>query len=170
MTTYLTDEYLLLPFVEKTDFLYTSYGLIPNIITLFNSLIVSNFILYFWIISNHILSTFFLFTRLILDGTDGYIARKYNLYSKEGDIYDHISDSVFLGYIFYIIFYKLYLPQEYLLVVSNSVIIISVILNYEKSLYFLGEKIFGSGGLYTGYCTLSYIIIQLFIIYIDLIL
>ena len=42
---YLTDRYLLLPIVEKTDFLYTKYKITPNAITIFNSLYISNMVL-----------------------------------------------------------------------------------------------------------------------------
>ena len=37
---YLTDKYILLPFVEKTDFLYTKYSITPNQITITNGLII----------------------------------------------------------------------------------------------------------------------------------
>ena len=102
---YLTDKYILLPFVEKTDFLYTKYGITPNQITITNGLIITNFFLYYILNGNYSISSIFLFLRLLFDGSDGYIARKYKLYSKEGDIYDHISDSIFMGQLFMIFVY-----------------------------------------------------------------
>ena len=117
---YLTDKYILLPFVEKTDFLYTKYNITPNQITITNGLIITNFFLYFILNGNYCISSIFLFLRLLLDGSDGYIARKYKLYSKEGDIYDHISDSIFMGQLFMIFVYKLYFKGDLLEFISFS--------------------------------------------------
>lgn len=164
---YLTDKYILLPFVEKTDFLYTKYSITPNQITITNGLIITNFFLYFILNGNYCISSIFLFLRLLLDGSDGYIARKYKLYSKEGDIYDHISDSIFMGQLFMIFVYKLYFHIKYIFVIGNIIMIGSMIGNYDKNLYWLSEKIFGAGGNYDGYCSLNYIMAFFTIMFLD---
>ena len=167
MTHFLKDKTLLLPIVEKTDILYTKCGILPNTITIFNSLIVSNIVLYGWMTNNYIFSFIFLMIRLILDGADGIIARKYKLGTQSGEVYDHISDSIFMGFIFFTFCYKLDLPIWCTLVISHLVMIVCMILNFNYDLIFLSEKIFGAGGSYDAYCTLLYILAQLCIISID---
>ncbi len=168
MLDLLKDKNLLLPIVEKTDILYKKYKITPNAITLFNSLYVTNIILHQWIISNYYTSFLFLMIRLVLDGSDGYIARKYNLYSKEGEIYDHISDSIFLGYIYSTFAFKYGIPIEYVFLIGHTVMICSMIINYNKHLIFLSEKIFGGGGSYEAYCTLNYLMAHFTIMLIDI--
>ena len=167
MHKYLTDRYSLLPIVEKTDFLYTKYNLTPNTITIFNSLIITNFLLYFWLSSQCLMSSLFLFGRLILDGVDGNIARKYKLYTKNGEIYDHMSDSIFLGYIFFVFTYKLQLQIEIIVLLSYTIMILSMLINFEHKLQIVAKKILGAGGSYDGYCTLNYFLAHLIIILID---
>jgi phosphatidylglycerophosphate synthase len=152
----LKDKYLLLPFVEKTDFLYTIFGLTPNLITIFNGLVISSFLLYYWILDQFWISFFLLFIRNILDGVDGYIARKYKLVSKNGEIYDHICDSIFIGFSAMILLIKL----EYSFAISSflgqSIIIISMIINFSDNLFWIAENIVGAGGGYDSYCSLIY--------------
>ena len=167
MTHLLKDKTLLLPIVEKCDILYTKFGIFPNAITIFNSLVVSNMVLYGWMTNNYVSSFIFLMIRLILDGTDGRIARKYKLGTHSGEVYDHISDSIFMGFIFFTFCYKLCLPIWCTLVVCHVVMIVCMILNFDDNLIFLSEKIFGAGGSYDAYCTLLYILAQLCIISID---
>lgn len=78
----------------------------PNIIT------ISNILLRIYIIQNlkknkynylHI----YIFFSCFLDYLDGYIARKYNMVTQIGDYLDHIGDTIFLLFIFYIIITKL---------------------------------------------------------------
>tara|TARA_B100001769_G_C22086512_1_gene585727 strand:- start:39 stop:554 length:516 start_codon:yes stop_codon:yes gene_type:complete len=167
MTHFLKDKTLLLPIVEKTDILYTKFGILPNTITIFNSLIVSNIVLYGWMTNNYIFSFIFLMIRLILDGADGIIARKYKLGTQSGEVYDHISDSIFMGFIFFTFCYKLCLPICCTLIISHLVMIVCMILNFNYDLIFLSEKIFGAGGSYDAYCTLLYILAQIIIVSID---
>jgi len=167
MTHFLKDKTLLLPIVEKTDILYTKFGILPNTITIFNSFIVSNIVLYGWMTNNYIFSFIFLMIRLILDGADGRIARKYKLGTQSGEVYDHISDSIFMGFIFFTFCYKLYLPIWCTLIVSHLVMIVCMIINFDDNLIFLSEKIFGAGGSYDAYCTLLYILAQIIIVSID---
>lgn len=105
--------------------------------------------------------------RLILDGADGRIARKYKLGTQSGEVYDHISDSIFMGFIFFTFCYKLHLPIWCTVVISHLVMIVCMILNFNYDLIFLSEKIFGAGGSYDAYCTLLYILVQIIIVSID---
>ena len=168
MFDFLKDKSILLPIVEKTDILYTKFGILPNTITIFNSIIISNLILYGWMTNKYFFSFIFLMLRLILDGADGRISRKYKLGTRTGEIYDHISDSVFMGFIFFTFCYKSGFPIWYTLVITNTVIIICMILNFDNNLIFLSENIFGAGGSYDAYCTIMYIMAQCTIIFIDL--
>jgi phosphatidylglycerophosphate synthase len=164
---YLTDRYLLLPIVEKTDFLYTKYKITPNAITIFNSLYISNMVLYNWMVSNYFLSSIFLFIRLLLDGVDGYIARKYNLLTKEGEMYDHGGDSIFIGYTCMTMLYKLHFTGATMFIAGNTAMVTCMIINFNVGLQYLAIKIFGAGGNYDSYCSLMAFMTQAFIMLID---
>ena len=155
---FLKDKYLLLPFVKKTDFLYTKFYLKPNIITLFNAFFVTGFLFYYWYIDNFIWASIFLFLRNLLDGSDGYIARKYGLYSKVGDIYDHMSDCVFIGLYFQIALLKLNFYPELLLPISNTVIMTTMVLQFSGDYEWISKRTVGAGGSYESYCTLYYLV------------
>lgn len=58
---YLKDKYLLLPFVQNTDFLFTKFKLTPNFITLFNAFFITGFLLYYWYINNFYYALYFYF-------------------------------------------------------------------------------------------------------------
>ena len=60
-------------------------------------------------------SAILLIVRQIFDAMDGYVARKYNLTSKYGDLFDHYSDQFVTILIFYIIYTKI--PQYLFLIV-----------------------------------------------------
>jgi phosphatidylglycerophosphate synthase len=167
MSKYLTDRYLLLPIVEKTDFLYTKYKITPNTITIFNNLCISNMILYQWMTYNYFLSSIFLFIRLLLDGADGHIARKYNLCSTKGEVYDHGGDSIFIGYSCMMILYKLNLTGPVMFIVGNTTMIVCIIINFDKRLQYLAIQLLGAGGNYDTYCGLSIFAIQSFIILVE---
>lgn len=167
MLELIKDKNLLLPIVKKSDILYTKYSIKPNTITLFNGLIVTNLLLYAWMSKKHLLSIFFLYSRLILDGVDGYIARNHNQYTKNGEIYDHISDSVFMGYIFMTFLYKLKYNIIEVFIVGDIVMILSMYSNFDDNAKIISKKILGAGGSYDAYCTLNYIMAQLTIILID---
>lgn len=86
-------------FVELAAPYAHKMGLTPNMITTLSILcsIISIYYLYQYLflisIAFYILSYFF-------DCLDGYVARKYNMVTKFGDIYDHVSDIVsFLAHI-----------------------------------------------------------------------
>ena len=109
---YLSDKYLLEPIIHHTDFLYQKLGLTPNAITGINWVLVTNSIFYCWFHQYYYYAYALLMVRNILDASDGYIARKYNLKSYLGELLDHIGDisfcvlfSVFVGFLLEFKFY-----------------------------------------------------------------
>ena len=86
------DRVLILPIIEQTNFLYTKHGITPNQITIFNGMVVSPAFLYSVYAENLFAMLFFMFVRNVLDGADGYIARKHNETTPHGDILDHVFD------------------------------------------------------------------------------
>lgn len=154
----LQDKYLLLPFVKKTDGLYTNFNFTPNQITLFNSFVITTIILYFWALNNFILALPFLFIRNLLDGADGYIARKYKITSHVGNIYDHMSDSTFICFFGIIALYKLNTPLYIIISLSNIIVMMMMLFNFSENLGWISKVTFGAGGSYNSYCTLFYII------------
>lgn len=72
---------------------HETLGLTPNTITTVSNIfgILSIIFLYK---NNYI--NFFIFSliRQVLDALDGYVARKYKIFSKWGDTYDHVSDVI----------------------------------------------------------------------------
>lgn len=163
MINLLSDRYLLLPIVKKSDFIYTLFNLTPNMITILNGLIVTSFLLYYLIINKFIFSFPLLFLRNILDGIDGYLARKYNLVSKKGEIYDHISDSVFIGFSAMILLIKTGYSLESTFFIGQSIIILSMVVNFSENLFWIAQYSVGAGGNYDGYCSLFYYIYHLVI-------
>ena len=73
---------------------------IPNILTIARMVLAPIFFIFF--IKNHIyLALLCFFIASITDALDGFIARKYNLVSKFGELYDPLADKilVFLGWV-----------------------------------------------------------------------
>jgi phosphatidylglycerophosphate synthase len=155
---YLKDKYLLLPFVKNSDFIHTKFKLTPNHITLINAFVITGFLFYYWYINNFFYAFIFLFLRNLLDGIDGYIARKYDKYSKTGDIYDHMSDCVFIGLYFQLALLKLNFLPELLLPICNTVIMTTMVLQFSGDFEWFSINTVGAGGSYESYCSLYYIL------------
>ena len=156
---FLTDRYLLLPFVERTTWLYTKLGITPNQITLFNNIIVTPLLLY-CLFNRHYLPAFALLViRLILDGSDGYIARTYKLSSLEGEVYDHVGDSMFVGFIFMIILHRLNVPLSVNAPAVYITTLGALLMNFDPKWKDLSTTLVGVGGVYDAYCTLCYLLI-----------
>lgn len=77
-------------FVQKHLSFYYDLGLTPNHITTF-SLLSGLLSAKFIYTDNKFLAISFLLLSYYFDNADGALARKYKLYSKFGDYYDHIS-------------------------------------------------------------------------------
>lgn len=87
----------------------------PNLLTLLGLItsVIGNYHLY-----NYQLGTFTFYFILshILDDSDGYIARKYNMSSAFGDYFDHISDFIKIVLFFYILFNRYNLAQHKIII------------------------------------------------------
>ena len=155
MLSILKDEYLLKPFVEKTLFLHTRFGLTPNNITLINALIVSPLIFIAYETSFPI-AMILTYVRCVLDGSDGMIARKYSLSTPEGEHYDHISDILFIttGLTYIVIKLKIILLLPLVYIVG----VLAMLVNYSRDKFWknLGKSMVGVGGGYDSYCVLIY--------------
>ena len=157
----LKDKVLLEPFVNRTDFLYTKWNITPNEITLFNNLVITPCLLYCWFTSRYLIGLVFLLLRLLLDGVDGFLARKYNLNSLEGEIYDHAGDSVFIGFVFMAILQKLDVSLPLVFVCGMIAMIIATMFNFNPTLQKVSTATLGAGGSYDAYCTMSYLVVHL---------
>jgi hypothetical protein len=149
----MTDKIILYPIIYKSDFLYKDYNLSPNDITLINNLIVTPITLYSLYKKNIKLAFIFLYLRAYLDGVDGYIARKYKKYSKLGEIYDHVSDSIYSGFI--MLFCLDQITQNKIkYCISYMTAITVMICNFDNNYKHISEKIMGAGGSENTYSTL----------------
>lgn len=148
------DSVILYPIVNKSGFLYEKYKLTPNNITLLNNLFITPLTLYFLYENKFKLSFIFLYLRSIFDGVDGYIARKYKKYSQLGEIYDHVSDSIYIGFIILFCLNKINKKQSINNTFSFIIAIFSMIINFDDKYKKIGEKLLGSGGGYETYSTL----------------
>jgi len=86
-------------------FLYEKLKITPNMVTTLT--LVMSFIIS-WALFNdkYYLAVSLFLLRQILDSTDGYIARKYNLKSKFGEKYDNFSDMLNMTFMLGILIYK----------------------------------------------------------------
>ena len=167
MFEYFKDRYLLDPFYKKLDFLHTKLGLTPNNITLINATLITNYVIIYWLNKKYFLAFIFLYLRNIFDGLDGYIARKYKLTSRVGDIYDHVSDSIFIGLTLMVLMFKLKFSILQMLCSGNLITMICIISNFEDKLNFIRNKIIGYGGSSDAYCTLTYLLTHFILYFID---
>ena len=79
--------------VEIIAPIFHSLGFSPNSITTLS--LIPAFISYYYFIKKDIRCLIYYIIYMILDYTDGYVARKYKLYSDFGDKYDHARDILF---------------------------------------------------------------------------
>ena len=84
------DNYIYI-FVEFLAPYAYKLGFSPNMITTL-SVIFSVASIYYLYIHSFITSIFLYIISYLFDCLDGYVARKYNMVTKFGDLYDHISD------------------------------------------------------------------------------
>ena len=82
---------LIYKIVESVAPTLYEYGFTPNILTTLGNISTLTF-LYFMLNYQFQIAAFFFLLSYIFDCLDGYIARLYNMESKFGDWYDHISD------------------------------------------------------------------------------
>ena len=110
------------------------YGFTPNILTTIGNIFTLLFA-HFMFKGNFKIAALFIFIAYIFDCLDGYIARSYNMVTKFGDWYDHISDLIRILIIFYVLI-KIN-PKLGLLVV-----LIIIILIFLSCVYLSHQEIF----------------------------
>ena len=146
----MTDKKILYPLVKESDIIYTTYKISPNQITFLNNLFITP-LLFLCIQNNYyFISYIFVYIREYLDSLDGYIARKYNLCSKEGEIYDHFCDAIFIGMMTTTLSLKLPVTEPYSISLGTLSGVSSTIINYDKRLQWIAKYI-GAGGNEEGY-------------------
>jgi phosphatidylglycerophosphate synthase len=130
--TYIISKYLSIPVV---DYLRTNYNLTPNHLTLISYLGGISAI-YCLIHRYLILYSFFIIIAVVFDYYDGIMARRYNMETEFGNIFDHYTDVfTFVGVLLVLLHnYKMYRHPLllifyllYLLLVSLQIICMEVI-------------------------------------------
>lgn len=117
-------------FVEEISPHLYQAKLTPNMITTFGNILSIIGLLNLW---NHkyFEASIYFGVSYVLDCIDGYMARKYNMVSKFGDYYDHISDaSKFLLFIISLILLK---PKTFLKVLP---IVVFFFIGLNLQLYY----------------------------------
>lgn len=113
----------------------------PNIIT------SSNILLRIYIIYNlknkiYKYIPIYLIISCFLDYLDGYIARKYNMITQLGDYLDHVGDTIFMLYIYYILIINLNDKYKNSILVILFIFTISCLFNIgcQEKYYQLNES------------------------------
>jgi phosphatidylglycerophosphate synthase len=109
-----------------SDFFYKT-GHCPNMITTYSVMfkVVSIMTLWYGFGLTFCIAYFIAF---MFDCLDGFMARKYNMYSNIGDMYDHLSDNITFIAIILVVCYKLR-DRRYTLYVLLCIITILGLLN-----------------------------------------
>lgn len=126
-------EYAIYDSVSPTisPILYEKFGVTPNMVTTITN-ILSIYIIYLFINKKYILAAGLVIVRQIMDGLDGYIARKYNLQSDFGSKYDQYSDRVF-GITLFVLLFKEYFKKSPVTAILVSLpIILIMYMNAKK--------------------------------------
>lgn len=92
--------------IDKNLYFYYNLGLTPNDLTTI-SLISGLSSVYFAYNEQYIAASILWSIAYYYDCADGKLARKYNLTSKFGDLYDHVSDIIKHGLMFYVLYNKI---------------------------------------------------------------
>jgi len=124
-------------FVEKVAPTFHKYGFSPNMITTLGN-IATIFSVYTLYKQYYLISALFFILSYLFDCLDGYVARTYNLVTKFGDYYDHISDSIKI----IIICFMLYRINPTLFLATLPLIIIMATLMCSYLAY--QEKFYGN--------------------------
>ena len=98
--------------VENIEGYFKSLNFTPNMITTIGN-IFGLVGIYMFFQKKFILAGIFYLIRYFFDCVDGYYARKYNMVTKFGDLYDHISD-VFI-FVLNLVILRIYYPKFFTL-------------------------------------------------------
>lgn len=120
---------LLYKIVEVLDPIFYKLNFTPNMITTLS--LITGLISGYFYYKNSLLCIPFYIISYLLDGSDGYFARKHNMTSEFGDYYDHISDIVKGIIIVQLIYLK---SKKYKLIIILIIWILSLLMYYHLSL------------------------------------
>ena len=157
----MSDKHCIYPFVNKSDIIWTKFHISPNSITLFNNLVITPVLLTYLYHDYYLLTLFLVWIREYFDGLDGYIARKYKKTSKEGEIYDHFSDSLFAGTLTNILMSKVAILEPWAFPTGYIMSMFAIVCNYDDRFYMI-SNIAGAGGNEDGF---SFLIPYSFIVF-----
>jgi hypothetical protein len=90
-------------FIDNHLYLYKELGLTPNMVTTF-SLISGCLSAYMIHLKKYKTAGILFFLAYYFDSVDGKFARKYNMISKFGDYYDHITDIIKFSLLIYVLY------------------------------------------------------------------
>ena len=158
----MSDKLIIYSFIKKSDYVFTKLKIEPNTITFFNNLIITPFLLYELYCNYYLVSILFIWIRAYLDALDGYIARKYNKCSKEGDIYDHCCDSLFVGALTTVLMNKINYLKPYSIPFGYISSVCAIVCDYDKRFYWITYTFTGAGGNENGYSFLVPCVFVLF--------
>ena len=113
--------------VDKDLDFYKKLGLTPNGLTTI-SLVLSLLSIYNFHYDNYFLAALLFFIGYYFDCADGKMARKYNMISEFGDLYDHISDTIKILVLFFIIYKKSF--DKFLKILIVSILLLILFLNF----------------------------------------
>ena len=111
------------------------YGFTPNILTTIGNISTLAFA-YFMLNYHFQLAAFFYLLSYIFDCLDGYIARSYNMTTKFGDWYDHISDTIRTIILFYTLLKINKKWGVYAIIIIVSFIFLSFIYLTHQEIYY----------------------------------
>lgn len=115
---------------------YKNLGFTPNGITTV-SLIIGLLSIYNFHYDNYFLAALLFMISYYFDCVDGKMARKYKMYSRFGDLYDHTSDMIKLILLLYIMYRKSY--DKFIKVLIVSLVLFTLTLFHSNC----QEKIYG---------------------------
>lgn len=113
--------------VDRDLEFYKKLGLTPNGLTTI-SLILALTGIYNFYHDEYFLGALLFFIGYYFDCADGKMARKYKMFSKYGDLYDHYSDFIKITLLFYVFYKKS--PEKF-----KKIFIVSIILFIFLKLY-----------------------------------
>ena len=122
-------------FVEHLAPIVKKNNLSPNMITSIGN-IFTLISFYFIIKKQPILAIIFVLLGYISDCLDGYVARKYNMVTKFGDYYDHISDLLKHTIIFVLLYFtNTTLFMKFVPLILLVILLFGIHLYYQEILY-----------------------------------
>jgi phosphatidylglycerophosphate synthase len=122
--------------VDRDLDFYKKLGLTPNGLTTI-SLILTLAGIYNFYKEQYFLGALLFFIGYYFDCADGKMARKYKMFSKYGDLYDHYSDFIKILLLFFVFYKKS--PEKFKKIVIISIILYILLLLYTSC----QEKIYG---------------------------